>query len=154
MEIERKFLVLKVPKDLSSYPHHKIEQAYLCTDPVIRIRKKDSHYILTYKSDGLMVREEHEFPLNEQAYAHLLKKADGNVITKTRYNIPTAHGLTIELDIFEGIFSGLILAEVEFPSIQSANAYETPDWFGKEVTNESTYHNSTLSKMDPSAIHF
>lgn len=147
MEIEKKFLIRQLPQALETYPHKIIEQAYLCTDPVLRIRKKDDTYILTYKGPGLMAREEHEFPLTPEAYRHLRKKADGNIITKTRYLIPEDNGLTIELDIFSGCFTGLILAEVEFPSIEAANAYVMPDWFLSEVTANSYFHNSRLSEM-------
>lgn len=42
MEIERKFLIRKddLPQDLASYPCHRIEQGYLCTSPVVRIRRQ------------------------------------------------------------------------------------------------------------------
>ncbi|HCT92068.1 MAG TPA: adenylate cyclase, partial [Lachnospiraceae bacterium] len=59
MEIERKFKIRQLPEDLGSYPFHKIEQAYLCVDPVVRIRRQDDQYILTYKSSGMMAREEY-----------------------------------------------------------------------------------------------
>ena len=84
MEIERKFLVAVLPANLEQYPKSRIEQAYLCTEPVLRIRRKDEAYILTYKGAGFLVREEHEFPLTEVAYLHLLEKADGNRIAKDR----------------------------------------------------------------------
>ena len=62
MEIERKFLISKenLPADLDAYPHHKLEQGYLSTAPVVRIRKEDDNYYLTYKSKGLMTREEYK----------------------------------------------------------------------------------------------
>ena len=102
MEIERKYLVNHVPADYMEFPCHAIEQAYLCTSPVVRIRREDDSYYLTYKGKGLMAREEYNLPLNEQAYAHLLKKADGIILTKTRYPIlEGSNHLTIELDIFE-----------------------------------------------------
>ena len=91
MEIERKYLIKAIntlPFNLNDYPHHEIEQAYLNTEPVIRVRRKGNDYYLTYKGKGLMVREEYNLPLTADAYAHLLKKADGNIITKTRYLIP------------------------------------------------------------------
>ena len=31
MEIERKYLIHKLPEDLETYPCRKIQQAYLCT---------------------------------------------------------------------------------------------------------------------------
>ena len=148
MEIERKYLIEKeqLPADLVSYPFHKIEQGYLCTSPVVRIRRQDDDYFLTYKSKGLMAREEYNLPLTQEAYEHLKSKADGLVISKTRYLIPEKNGLTIELDVFHEDYEGLLLAEVEFPSEEAANSYTPPAWFGRDVTFSSDYHNSTLSK--------
>lgn len=148
MEIEKKFLITAIPFSLEGYKSRKIEQAYLSTDPVIRVRRDNDDYYLTYKSKGFVVREEYNLPLSKESYEHLLTKADGNIITKTRYEIPEKNNLTIELDVFEDKFKGLILAEVEFESEEDANSYTPPEWFGDDVSNESTYHNSTLSQSD------
>ena len=145
MEIERKYLIHKLPEDLETYPCRKIQQAYLCTTPVVRIRRQDQDYYLTYKGGGLMVREEYNLPLNKDAYQHLLKKADGIVLSKTRYLLPLTDTLTIELDVFDSPYQGLWLAEVEFPTEEEANAFVPPAWFGEDVTFSSAYHNSTLS---------
>ena len=75
MEIERKFTVKELP-DLSNYQYKKLTQAYLNTDPVIRIRREDEKYVLTYKGKGLLAREEHNLPLNAESFEHLLPKAD------------------------------------------------------------------------------
>lgn len=147
MEIERKFLIKKLPDNLTSYKARKIEQAYLCTDPVVRVRRDNDDYYLTYKSKGMIVREEYNLPLTKEAYGHLLAKADGNIITKTRYEIPEKDNLTIELDVFEGKFDGLLLAEVEFASKEEALGYIPPEWFGEDVSNSTKYHNSTLSRL-------
>jgi len=146
MEIERKFLVKQLPDNLQAYPFQILEQAYLCTEPVVRVRRSDDSYILTYKSKGLMSREEYNLPLTQESYEHLKAKADGNIISKTRYRIPFNEELSIELDIFAAPFDGLILAEVEFPSEEAALAFLPPDWFGEDVTWSSDYHNSTLSQ--------
>jgi CYTH domain-containing protein len=148
MEIERKFLVAEkdLPDDLASYPSHQLEQAYLCTSPVVRVRKEDDTYYLTYKSKGLLSREEYNLPLNEEAYQHLLEKADGIVLSKKRYRIPEKDGLTIELDVFDSPYEGLYLAEVEFSSEEQAKAYQPPAWFGKDVTLSGKYQNSRLSQ--------
>ena len=91
------------------------DRGYLSTSPVVRVRKDDDKYELTYKSKGLMVREEHNLPLTKESYEHLRAKIDGRLITKKRYCIP--YGIyTIELDIFEGDLAPLVLAEVEFPT--------------------------------------
>ena len=147
MEIERKFLIDKIPGniDLAALRCRHIEQGYLCAEPVVRVRRDNDDYYLTYKSKGRMAREEYNLPLTKTAYDNLIKKADGNIITKTRYEIPEKDNLTIELDIFEGRFAGLLLAEVEFSSEAEALAYVPPVWFGKDVTNDATYHNSNMA---------
>ena len=145
MEIERKFLIKNIPVDLSSYKCRIIEQGYLSTSPVVRVRQDNDSYYLTYKGSGMMCREEYNLPLDAQSYAHLIAKADGNIITKKRYEIPL-NDLTIELDVFEGVFTGTVLAEVEFPDKEAADSFVPPDWFGKDVTFSGEYHNSNMSK--------
>ena len=147
MEIERKFLIRQLPENLNAYPFQTLEQAYLCTDPVVRVRRTDDAYTLTYKSKGFMSREEYNLPLTMESYEHLKEKADGNVIRKKRFRIPLPEELTIELDLFDEPFQGLILAEVEFTSEEQARSFLPPDWFGEEVTWSAQYHNSTLSRM-------
>ncbi len=146
MEIERKFLIKELPVNLDSYPHTTLEQGYLCTNPVVRIRKDGAKYELTYKSAGLMIREEYNLPLTEEAYQHLLTKIDGNLISKERYRIPLDSSHTIELDIFRGALAPLVLAEVEFSSEEDALAFLPPEWFSEEVTSNPAYQNSNLSK--------
>lgn len=146
MEIERKYLVEQIPDNLGSFPCRIIEQGYLSTSPVIRIRKDNELYELTYKSGGLMAREEVNLPLDRASYTHLLKKIDGRLIRKRRYMIPLSGGLTAELDIFEGGLAPLVLAEVEFPDEEHAMSFSPPDWFGEDVTFSGKYHNSHLSQ--------
>lgn len=157
MEIERKYLIDgpdKLPAGYATFPSHRIEQGYLCTAPVVRVRKSDEEYYLTYKGRGLLAREEYNLPLTREAYDHLIQKADGIVLTKRRYLIPLSgsrpygepdSGLTIELDIFEGAYQGLILAEVEFPTLEEAQQFTPPSWFGRDVTFSGEYQNSKLS---------
>lgn len=147
MEIERKYLVKELPKNLENYSFRTLEQGYLSTEPVVRVRKDDNKYELTYKSRGLMVREEYNMPLTEESYEHLKTKIDGRLISKKRYMIPYDENLTIELDIFSGDLAPLVLAEVEFPDEDTANAFIPPEWFGEDVTFSTKYHNSNLSKM-------
>ena len=162
MEIERKFLLKKLPDNLDQYPHHQIEQAYLSVNPVIRVRKEDDDYYLTYKGKGMMTREEYNLTLTEEAYYHLRAKADGHIISKKRYLIPLEnpgfregfpappadYALTIELDIFDEPFSPLTIAEVEFGSKEAAEAFVPPDWFCEDVTYSREYHNSYMAMMD------
>ena len=155
MEIEKKYLISTLPFKLDQYPFEEIEQGYLCKNPVVRVRKKGGHYILTYKSregvekvEKLCVANEVEVPLTMESYEHLRDKADGNLITKTRYKIPYDSTHTIELDIFKGKHKGLILAEVEFASLEEVEHFIPPTWFGEDVSGNPCYSNSFLSTLD------
>lgn len=147
MEIERKFLIREqdLPENLDACPHRSIEQGYLCTNPVVRIRRSNDEYYLTYKSEGLLAREEYNLPLTRDSYLHLREKTDGILLAKTRYLIPIDGGLVIELDVFHAPYEGLYLAEIEFQTEEDALAYQPPVWFGEEVTYNGSYHNSRLS---------
>lgn len=142
MEIERKFLINELP-DLEQFAKKHITQGYLCTNPVVRVREDGDKYYLTYKGKGLLEREEANLPLTKEAFDHLIVKSDGKIIKKTRYLIPY-DSYTIELDIFEGDHAPLIMAEVEFPSREEADAFTAPHWFGKEVTYDKAYQNSNM----------
>ena len=146
VEIERKFLIKYLPENINSYKKLIIEQGYLSVNPVVRVRRQDDEYYLTYKGKGLMLREEYNLPLTKESYNHLIEKADGNIIRKTRYIIPIdKSSLKIELDVFDKPFEGMILAEVEFETQKEADAFVMPEWFDKDVTEDRNYQNSTLS---------
>ena len=153
MEIERKWRMAAFPEGISTLPHTEIEQGYLCRKPVVRVRRDGEEYYLTYKSAGLMIREEYNLPLTAEAYAHLIGKADGRLIQKKRYRKPLpaagaegARELTAEIDVFHGELSGLLLLEVEFDSEEAARGFTAPDWFGTEVTGDPAYSNAVLSE--------
>lgn len=151
MEIERKWIVGDISGILKGMPYDEIIQGYICTDPVVRVRRYGDKYFLTVKGKGMMVREEYETPITKEAFDMLLKKCEGVIINKTRYRVPigktdTGDELTAEVDIFHGSHEGLKLVEVEFRSIAAAKGFEAPEWFLKEVTEDGRFSNSYLSE--------
>ena len=152
MEIERKFLVNPdgIPS-LEDYPKHEMAQGYISTDPVVRIRRSDEKFILTVKSGGLLSREEFEMFLTKDQFTGLSVHVQGLIIEKTRYLIPCSP-YTIELDMFHGDLEGLLYAEVEFPSIEEANAFTPPAWFGREVTEDGSFTNAALSRLSKDEV--
>lgn len=159
MEIERKFLVARLPENLDSFPHVDIEQAYLCTSPTLRIRRMGDDYILTVKqhlasASAAICNREEEFALSEESFRRLWDKCDSS-LGKTRYRIDLRSqtgdglyvGLTAELDIFHGRHEGLLLVEVEFPNTETADAFVPPDWFGPDVSADPRYRNAYLSSI-------
>ncbi|MDE6025229.1 MAG: CYTH domain-containing protein [Lachnospiraceae bacterium] len=161
MEIEKKYLINRLPDKLDDYVHHHIEQGYVCTHPVIRIRKKLTYksgsligqkLILTIKGDGMLSRREFELEIDDSSFDCLSQKVSGNIISKNRYEIPLENNLMLELDIFDGLFKGLIIGEIEFPDEEMAKKYNPPDYIGREVTFDERFHNSILSSMSESDI--
>ena len=166
MEIERKYLVGSLPENLDAFPHVEIEQGYLCTSPTLRIRRMGDSFILTVKEKmhsltSAIVNREEEFFLSSESYARLRGKCEGIMVEKTRYRIPLSSSspklgegdrsegvveeYVAELDIFHGRHEGLLLVEVEFPSLEAANAFTPPAWFGQDVSNDPRYRNSWLA---------
>ena len=63
---------------------------------------------------------------------------------------PSSPSLTAELDLFSGELAGLVILEVEFPSVEAAVSFTPPAWFGRDVTEDPAYHNSAISRgADP-----
>jgi len=144
MEIERKFLTKHIPFDITVYPYKQISQAYISFSPTIRIRQSDEAYILTVKGKGHLAREEFELLLTKEDYDSLFLKTEGTPVVKKRYLVPVEE-YTAEVDIYEEELEGLMTTEVEFPSLEAAEAFVAPEWFGRDVSEEKAYKNTSLS---------
>lgn len=147
IEIERKFLVkdLEVIKNLKG---NRITQGYLSTDPErnVRVRIKGTKAFLTIKgisNDSGLSRYEWEKEISIVEAEELLELALPEIIDKTRYEVPQDR-LIWEIDVFHGHNDGLIIAEIELPSEDTA--FTKPSWLGDEVTGDSRYYNSYLSE--------
>lgn len=148
-EIERKFLVFNLPNDYQEYPSKLIRQTYIAIEDngtEVRLRKVDNDFILTVKSMGTLVRLEREIKLTEDQYNQLLPVTQDRQIDKTRYSIPYQNHV-IELDVFKNNLKGLIIAEIEFTSINEANEFKKLSWMGIEVTSNSNFKNRNLYKI-------
>ena len=148
IEIERKFLVRSESFKKEAFAQNRIAQGYLSSVPerTVRVRIKENKGFLTIKGasneTGLSRFEwEKEIPVEEAAA--LLKLCEKGVIDKTRFEVKKGNHI-FEVDEFHGENEGLIIAEVELKS--ENEPFEKPNWLGKEVTNDSRYYNSYLSK--------
>jgi adenylate cyclase len=146
-EIERKFLLKRMPDNLETYPRAEIDQGYLAIDSGghhVRLRKKGDAHSLTYKRDYGIRREEREIRLTADQFEALWPATAGRRLTKTRYDLPRGKRM-IEIDVYRGVHEGLVVAEVEFPDEESCAEFEAPDWFGAEVTGDQRYSNLKLA---------
>jgi adenylate cyclase len=148
VEIERKFLVPELPPDLERWPATRIEQGYLAIGgdgTEVRVRRRGGDAVLTVKGGGGRSRVEEEFPIDDERFARLWPLTQGRRLEKTRHVIATHEGLNIEVDVYSGALSGLLVAEVEFGTEEGADAFEPPAWFGREVTDDARFKNQRLA---------
>lgn len=146
-EIERKFLVAACP-EFADMTSEAVRQGYV-TGPgdsvEVRLRQKGHGYFLTVKSVGTVQRAEHETAITEENFETLWPTTVGSRIEKTRYTGTLPDGLIFELDIFRGALAPLMLVEVEFATLDAANAFTVPDWFGADVTADKRFKNRALA---------
>lgn len=148
MEIERKFLVPERPPGLERSRSTRIEQGYLATaddGTEVRIRRRDGTAVLTVKGGSGRTRSEEEIEIDAERFARLWPLTEGRRVEKSRHLIPAGAGLTIELDVYSGALTGLIIAEVEFGSESAADGFKPPEWFGSEVTDDARFKNQKLA---------
>lgn len=146
IEIERRFLVADLPGDLPEPA--VVEQAYVTTMPVsVRVRRIDERRILTIKAGRGLERVEIERDLDDDEFAVLWNVANELRIAKRRHFVDIGDGHTAELDLFDGELTGRRLVEVEFDSTEEAARFVPPPWFGREVTEDPRYTNSSLARF-------
>jgi CYTH domain-containing protein/CHAD domain-containing protein len=148
IEVERKFLVVRLPGDLDSFPAELIEQGYLALDGDVEVRVRrrgERSPVLTIKSGGGLARVEEEFEIGEERFTALWPLTAGRRVEKTRYTVPAGGDLVFELDVYAGALGGLMTAEVEFQSVEASALFEPPGWLGREVTEDPSYKNQALA---------
>ena len=145
IEIERKFLVVSDDWRAGATPH-AIKQGYLAREPhrTVRVRLRDDEAWMTVKGPTTGIsREEIEFPLEIGIAHELLELCLEGLIEKTRHELWHG-GMLWEVDEFHGRNAGLVVAEVELPSVTHAIDY--PTWIGQEVSNDLRFSNSQLAR--------
>lgn len=147
VEIERKFLVDGTAWRAAVSRVHILRQGYLSTNAKATVRIRivdDARAFLTLKGpvSGISRAEfEYEVPLDEGRA--LLDLARPHVVEKRRHLVPH-DGATWEVDEFEGLHQGLVMAEIELDEPDQAIAL--PDWVGREVSHDDRYANASLSR--------
>lgn len=157
MEIERKFLVKDINainEIISKYPKKTITQDYLYVDDYTAVRKRkieengNTKYVYTVKTMkiGISVNE-FEKEITKEEYDALKINVEYITLSKDRYVIPYVDGLKIEVDVFKGVYEGIVFAEIEFKSELQATKIELPKWFDKEMSQIITNSKMATQNM-------
>jgi len=144
-EIERKFLVASRDWHARASSPSRYVQAYVCLqdERSLRVRIVDNAKArLTLKIGEGMVRDEFEYDIPLKDARDLIDRRIGNVVEKDRYRVHES-GFVWEVDVFDGVLEGLVVAEVELES--AADRPVLPGWLGREVTDDPAYGNRSLA---------
>ena len=146
IEIEHKYLLANDDWREQIIRSIKYRQGYLNSQATcsIRIRISDDHAWLNIKSATIGTHRyeyEYEIPIPDanEIIHNLCRKP---IIEKTRHFV-IHDGNTWEIDEFEGVNQGLIIAEIELSDI--GKGFSKPHWIGKEVTHDLRYYNNNLA---------
>ncbi len=145
-EIERKFIVYRLPGTLKPHDSMPIRQGYVAVGDAweIRLRHIAGRHFLTVKEGKGLARREVEVELDAVQFERLWPLTQGKRLEKVRHR--SVHGDSVlEIDVYRGDLEGLCLVEVEFNTTAAAENFQPPEWFGREVTLDERYKNRYLA---------
>lgn len=157
IEIERKFLVLGDAWRAAAHAVVPMAQGYLndlaamdsatagraAMKASVRVRIAGDAAFLNLKSRELgHTRQEFDYPIPVADARDLLALCVGGLVDKRRHYV-RHEGHLWEVDEFLGDNAGLVVAEIELASADTA--FARPEWAGAEVTDTARYYNLALA---------
>lgn len=106
--------------------------------PNLRIRKNGDKYEITRKipvSEGDASKQTEDTILLSKEEFEELSLAEGKRVIKNRFLYPYKEK-TIEVDVFQGPLSGLVLMDMEFETEKEKEGFIMPEFCLAEVTQE------------------
>ena len=145
LEIERKFLVERLPPSISIDSEEEIAQGYLAIgEDQVRLRRRGSSHLITVKRGRGLTRAEVEVPLAKASFEELWPLTEGRRLEKTRRTTRVEGGM-VEIDVYHRPLAGLVTAEIEFADEDAARAFTPPPWLARELTDDDRYSNQRLA---------
>lgn len=142
LELELTYLAKSFPPQLKKTASKRLTDVYIpqqSTFPILRLRQKGNSYEITKKiavtKGDFSKHVEHTIPLSEDEYI-ALKNSSSRRVEKDRYTIDIAGNL-VEIDVFLGDLTGLVLMDFEFKTEQAKNNFVPPDFCLADVTQEN-----------------
>ena len=139
MEIERKWILQKVPTEFRLVKNTQMEQFYVSTSPEVRLRHNPASnepFRITIKGEGTLSREEIETKISENFY-NQVKEFVGKSPIKKDYSIFNCGGYPLAVSVVDD--GAFIYAEVEFESEEQARGFQLPIDDAIEVTENADY---------------
>lgn len=150
LELERTYLVKKMPGKVTGIKPVEIKDIYFPPEdshPVLRLRKRGERYEMTKKTclHGSDSSEQQEDTIKlTAAEFNALANAPGKQLSKQRYTYHEGN-VTVDIDVFLGDLTGLVLVDFEFASVADKNSFVPPDWCLAEVTQDAAIAGGKLA---------
>ena len=158
VEIERKYLLTVDPRQLVEagviqfIQEERIEQTYIAMDEnqelrvrrLVNISNGEVSYTHTFKNGVGLAREEVEYSISQTIYEQVMQAFGYVPLTKNRITAKF-EGITVEIDIYDQV--QFTVVEVEFTSMEEADSFIPPQWFGEEISFNKQYSNKAVWKQ-------
>lgn len=144
IESEKKRLITIIPEqiNLDFLKKENIQQYYI-RHPIfgeVRMRSIDNNQFLItkkYTDNTIIGKVEIEEPITAEEFEynkHYILKPNHGAITKIRYHLTLDHGLHGELDVFTGVYEGIVFLEIEFDALHPYATFKKPSRVGKNIS--------------------
>jgi CYTH domain-containing protein len=143
-EIERKFLVMKMP-NLDGIPKVLQERCFLQRGDLFEECVKRKNSVFQYESKFTLSKKERareKLKISKEEFEQLEQKSD--YIVESESYLVSKKDPIISIKKYKGDFQGLVLAEVNFDSIRAMEEFVPLTWMGAEVTDTSLGKDSLL----------
>jgi CYTH domain-containing protein len=147
-EIERKFLVTKIPH-LKGVKKVSQERYFIQRGDIVEegLKRKDEIYLYEHKVTVSGKEKSREKKIITQDEFEKLKAHGTRVIERDSYTLTDKSPL-ISIKEYKGIYKGLVLAEVEFDSLDEMEMFKPLPWMGAEVTSTKLGKDARLVDLD------
>ena len=143
IEIERKFLVKSLPDGLQG-GRRSCRGTWPTRSTWRCVSGSMEKYYLTVKEGAGLMRRETEIEISPHQFHALWPSTEGRRLEKVRSLVD--HGsYRVEVDRYLGDLEPLLIAEVEFSSVEESEQFEKPDYLGQEITDVEAYKNISLA---------
>lgn len=148
-EIERKFLVKKMPS-LTGIQKVPQERYFIQRGDLIEEGLKRKGDVFEYELKITVSKHDRtrEKRIVTKYEFDKLKSNGTRVIRRDSYTLSKKNPV-ISIKKYKGEYAGLVLAEVEFDSLDEAEAFEPMSWMGAEVTDTKIGKDARLVDLDP-----
>lgn len=152
LEIERKFLVQHEGWKSSCVRRIRIRDGLIASENgrKVRVRIADDRATIAVKGrERGFSRAEYEYDIPRADAEEMLRMCDYRA-EKTRHIVPHA-GSIWQVDVYEGILSGIVIAELEMSN--EGQAFDLPNWIGEDVTDNPKYKKANMVAERAAALN-